>query len=146
MLLTILSPETLTGCQNLDTSVILVCIKANNLHCHNHVLLSGHSADTGPFYFSIVWYSPSMIFVKWRMVRSQLLTQFTQFRKRSLNKKFKTSTGFDTGAMLNPVELLNFFSSFLRNCIIYIAFTTARIILHLISFPQFLYDLFHIHH
>ena len=37
--------------------------------------------------------------------------------------------------MLNPVELLNFFFKLL---------TSARIILHMISFPQFLYDLFHI--
>ena len=39
---------------------------------------------------------------------------------------------------------LNFFLASLHNCMI--AFTTARIILHLISFPQFIYDLFHIHH
>ena len=30
--------------------------------------------------------------------------------------------------------------------IVKIAITTARIILHLISYPQFTYDLFHMHH
>ena len=41
----------------------------------------------------------------------------------------------------SPVEVLNFFQASLR-----IYFTTARIILHLISYPQFTYDLFHMHH
>ena len=40
----------------------------------------------------------------------------------------------------SPVEVLNFFS------IAKIAIITARIILHLISYPQFTYDLFHMHH
>ena len=44
----------------------------------------------------------------------------------------------------SPVEVLNFFQASLRNC--KIAIITARIILHLISYPQFTYDLFHMHH
>ena len=45
----------------------------------------------------------------------------------------------------NPVEVLNFFSGFFTQ-LHQIAFITARIIFHLISLPQFIYDLFHIHH
>ena len=43
----------------------------------------------------------------------------------------------------SPVEVLNFFR--LLYAIVKIAITTARIILHLISYPQFTYDLFHMH-
>ena len=44
----------------------------------------------------------------------------------------------------SPVEVLNFFR--LLYAIVKIAIITARIILHLISHPQFTYDLFHMHH
>ena len=44
----------------------------------------------------------------------------------------------------SPVEVLNFFR--LLYAIAKIATITARIILHLISYPQFTYYLFHIHH
>ena len=44
----------------------------------------------------------------------------------------------------SPVEVLNFFR--LLYAVVKIAITTARIILHLISYPQFTYDLFHMHH
>ena len=44
----------------------------------------------------------------------------------------------------SPVEVLNFFR--LLYAIVKIAITTARIILHLISYPQFTYDLFDMHH
>ena len=44
-----------------------------------------------------------------------------------------------------PVEVLNFFFRLLY-AIAKIAIITARIILHLISYPQFTYDLFHMHH
>ena len=47
----------------------------------------------------------------------------------------------------NPVEVLIFFfffSGFLTQ--LQFAFITARIILHLFSIPQFIYDLFYIHH
>ena len=43
----------------------------------------------------------------------------------------------------SPVEVLNFFQA---SSIAKIAIITARIILHLISYPQFTYDLFHIMH
>ena len=39
-----------------------------------------------------------------------------------------------------------FFFFKLLYAIVKIAITTARIILHLISYPQFTYDLFHMHH
>ena len=45
----------------------------------------------------------------------------------------------------SPVEVLNFFFRLLY-AIAKIAIITARIILHLISYPQFTYDLFHMHH
>ena len=48
--------------------------------------------------------------------------------------------------MFNTV---NFFQASLHRllyAIVKIAITTARIILHLISYPQFTYDLFHMHH
>ena len=45
----------------------------------------------------------------------------------------------------SPVEVLNFFFRLLYT-IVKIAIITARIILHLISYPQFTYDLFHMHH
>ena len=45
----------------------------------------------------------------------------------------------------SPVEVLNFFQVLLY-AIVKIAIITARIILHLISYPQFTYDLFHMHH
>ena len=44
----------------------------------------------------------------------------------------------------SPVEVLIFFR--LLYAIAKIAIITARIILHLISYPQFTYDLFHMHH
>ena len=46
------------------TVVIFACINSiYSLHCHNNmVLLSRHSANTGPF-FSIVWYSLPIISV-----------------------------------------------------------------------------------
>ena len=44
----------------------------------------------------------------------------------------------------SPVEVLNFFR--LLYAIVKIAIITARIILHLISYPQFTYDLFHMNH
>ena len=43
-----------------------------------------------------------------------------------------------------PVAVAVFFR--LLYAIVKIAITTARIILHLISYPQFTYDLFHMHH
>ena len=46
----------------------------------------------------------------------------------------------------SPVEVLNFFFFRLLYAIAKIAIITARIILHLISYPQFTYDLFHMHH
>ena len=46
----------------------------------------------------------------------------------------------------SPVEVLNFFFFRLLYAIVKIAIITARIILHLISYPQFTYDLFHMHH
>ena len=46
----------------------------------------------------------------------------------------------------SPLEVLNFFSGFFNYAIVKIAIITARIILHLISYPQFTYDLFHMHH
>ena len=49
----------------------------------------------------------------------------------------------------SPVEVLNFFFFFffrLLYAIVKIAIITARIILHLISYPQFTYDLFHMYH
>ena len=87
MLLTTFTLETLTGCQNLDAfqkstyvehlanELVLMettiniynygghtgLYKFHSLHSHNNVvLLSRHSADTSPF-FSIVWYSLSII-------------------------------------------------------------------------------------
>ena len=45
----------------------------------------------------------------------------------------------------SPVEVLHFFFRLLY-AIAKIAIITARIILHLISYPQFTYDLFHTHH
>ena len=48
----------------------------------------------------------------------------------------------------SPVEVLKFFLFFFRllYAIAKIAIITARIILHLILYPQFTYDLFHMHH
>ena len=57
--------------------------------------------------------------------------------KRSLKKKkFRTSTGS------NPIEVLNFFQASLRNCINCVHCDDHFFIF--ISFPQFIYDLFHI--
>ena len=47
--------------------------------------------------------------------------------------------------LINSVFPIDSFA-FLYSKTTEIAFTTARIILHLISIPQFIYDLFHIHH
>ena len=87
---------------------------------------------------------------------SQLWTQFMQLRNKK--KKFQGVNGVWTGDLAIPVQCSNLccamrplmlgagqllviylfiFSGFLHNCIIKIVFTTARIILHLISFPQF---------
>ena len=88
----------------------------------------------------------------------QLWLQFMQLRKKP-EKKWRTSTGFEpvtssqhqwlhssVGRAFhgycevmgsNPVEVPNFFKA--SHAIAEIAFTTARIILDLISFPQFLY-------
>ena len=68
---------------------------------------------------------------------SQLWSQFLQLRKEAW-KKFRTSTG--------PRWSPEFFCFRLLYAIVKIAITTARIILHLISYPQFTYDLFHMHH
>ena len=94
---------------------------------------------------------------------SQLWSQFLQLRKEAW-KKNQDFNGWprDTGApnvsgfivqlverrsgiARSPVEvLIFFFQASLRNC--KIAITTARIILHLISYPQLTYDLFHMHY
>ena len=79
-----------------------------------------------------------------------------QLRKQA-RKKFRTSTGFEpvtfkaqlvehrtgdhevTGS--NPVEVLNFFQASLRDCINCVHCDDHFFIF--ISFPQFIYDLFH---
>ena len=68
----------------------------------------------------------------WDWQREQI-----QLRKEAW-KKFRTST---TSA---PLKSWIFFR--LLYTIVKIAIITARIILHLISYPQFTYDLFHMHH
>ena len=52
----------------------------------------------------------------------------------------------NSGLLRGPVEVLKFFFFRLLYVIVKIAIITARIILHLISYPQFTYDFFHMHH
>ena len=79
---------------------------------------------------------------------SQLWSQSLQLRKEAW-KKFRTSTGLEPVTFKPPwvqAPLKSWIFFRLLYAIAKIAIITARIILHLISYPQFTYDLFHMHH
>ena len=64
--------------------------------------------------------------------------------QRGLNHASFINSSFARSRVQAPLKSWIFFR--LLYAIVKIAITTARIILHLISYPQFTYDLFHMHH
>ena len=100
-----------------------------------------HLISYPQFTYDLIHMHHSLTYLSWEHVIPKLTCSQHQWLHSSVDgasHRYSEVTGS------SPVEVLIFFK--LLYAIVKIAIITARIILHLISYLQFTYDLFHMHH